>query len=243
MRIALHATGDVGRRAGLVLLAERDLAALGLYGHHGAATSDRRTIKISTLEGFDLLVTDDPEPTPLANIAFEDGLCCVTSSDVAPEIAQRFDGSGLTLLQGANLRGLSTTLAAHESARVEMVTSSVAAWTVPGSPLRRGIGVGFPEPVGARWGRDALGGVEVPVSGAWAGASATVSGIVEGNPVELVVGVADHREHLEALALAAGALALSTGAYATGVASPADRALDFLGGALRAGLGVAAYTV
>jgi hypothetical protein len=243
MRIALHATTEAGRRAGLILLAERALAALGMYGSSGSSAADRRMMRISTLEGFDLLATDDPEPSPLANIAFEDGLSCVTVHAVAPGVAARYEDSGLTLLEGASLKGLSTTLATHEAARVDHVVSSTAAWTTPGSALRKGIGVAFPDPVGARWGRQAAEGTEVPVPGSWAGAAATVAGVVEGKETERVVGVADHRGHLEGIALAAGAVAVAKDAYPTGHVAPAEAAEAYLSAALGAGLGVAAYNL
>lgn len=241
MRIALHPVGDVGTRAGLVLLAERALTALGVYGG-GRIGSDRRTMRITTLAGFDVFVTDDPDPAPLAAIAAEDGLSCVVAGEIPVAIAERFAVGGRTLLTGADLRGIATTLAAHEAAGLEGPIRVSAAWTVPGKALRRGIGVGFPDPVGARWGQSAEGGTEVPIGGTWGGAAVTVSGRISGQPAERLVGVADQRDHLEAIALAAGAIAVAAGAYSPGVHTPVDNAEAFLAAALAAGLGVAAYT-
>lgn len=241
MRIALNAVGDIGTRAGLVLLAERSLVALGVYGG-GNLGSDRRAIRITSLSGYDVFVTDDPDPAPLAAIAVEDGVSCVVASTVPATIAQRFATAGLTVLAGADVRGIATTLAAHEVAGLDAVTRVGAAWTVPGQALRRGVGVGFPDPVGARWGRPVEGGTEVPIGGAWAGAAVTVSGTIGGRPTERLVGVADQRDHLEALALAAGAIAVAAGSYGPGVHTPADNAGAFLAAALGVGLGVAAYT-
>lgn len=243
MRIALHPTAEVGTRVGLILLAERSLIALGLYGGVGELGADRRTMRISALTGFDLLVTDDPDPVALVAIAVEDGLSCVVSGSVPSAVAARFIAAGRTLLTGADLRGIATTLAAHEVARIEGPTEVTAAWTVPGKALRHGTGVGFPEPVGARWGLPVPGGIEVPVGGSWAGAAATISSHVDGDRAERVVGVADQRDHLAAIALAAGAIAVARGGYPPGAHTPADNAEAYLTAALTAGLGVAAYSI
>ena len=58
-----------------------------------------------------------------------------------------------------------------------------------------------------------------------------------------IVGVADLAPHLEALALAAGALAVGAGSYPPGTRSPADAAEAYLTEALEAGLDVAAYAI
>ncbi|HSM01954.1 MAG TPA: hypothetical protein VK960_05890 [Acidimicrobiia bacterium] len=249
MRIALHSVGEVGRRAGLVLLGERDLIALGLYGHQGRRREDRRTIVIRELDGFDPLVTDDTDAASgLAGIAADDGISCVVTADeIDPEIAARFTDSGLTLLTGANVSGIAESLAAHEVARTDRVTETTAAWTVPGKPLRKGEAVAFPDPVGARWGEAAertneTTRIEVPIEGEWAGASATVSGAADGEPVQRVVGIADLRMHLEGLALAAGAIVVAEGSIPPGVHRPGDHPEMYLDAALRVGLEVAAYS-
>ena len=81
--------------------------------------------------------------------------------------------------------------------------------------------VPFPDPVGARWGTrlpphpgDAATTtrVEVPVAGPWAGALARVTAGHRPEAWERLVAVADDRRHLEAIALAAGALVLARGA-------------------------------
>lgn len=241
MRIALHSVGEAGTRAGLILLSERSLVALGIYGS-GSIAPDRRTMRITSLAGFDVFVTDDPAPAPLAAIAAEDGLSCVVAGDVPAAIGDRFAASGRTLLTGADLRGLATSLATHEAAALDGQVRSQAAWTVPGTALRRGVGVGFPDPVGARWGRAVAGGTEVPLGGTWAGAAVTVSGRIAGKSTERLIGVADQRDHLGGIALAAGALAVARGAYASGPQNPADNAGAFLAAALGVGLGVAAYS-
>lgn len=242
MRIAINSTGDVGRRAGLILLAERDLVALGRYGE-SAPTGDRRTLNITTLDGYGVLVTDDPSPGAIARIAAEDGVSCVVTTSVDADVAAAFTAAGKTLMTGADLRGIATTLAVHEAAHLTGEVAVTAAWTVAGPSLRKGVAVGFPEPVGARWGRTVDGGIEVPIAGSWAAAAATVSGIVDGRRTERLVGVADVRDHLAAIALAAGALVVARGQTPPGVVTPADAATPFLAAALSCGMGVAAYTV
>jgi hypothetical protein len=56
------------------------------------------------------------------------------------------------------------------------------------------------------------------------------------------VGVADQRDHLLGLALAAGAVAVAGGRVPPGVHRPAAAAAAYLQEALRMGLGVATYT-
>ena len=256
MRIALHAHGEVGTRTGRILLAEPNLSALGLYGQTGS-TEDRRTMAVRSLAGFEMLVTDAPDARGFALIAADEGISCVVAADIRIDrrLARRFRDTARTLLLAAGLAGeIAETLAAHELARNDVERQSVIAWTEPGRPLRRGEGIPFPEPVGPRWGRrhgprwrrgagrhTSL--LVAPVDGQWAGAVVRVSGHRRGAPVEQVVGVADQRPHLEAIALASGALAVSEGAYPPGIHRPAAASETYLAAALRVGLGVASYTV
>jgi hypothetical protein len=248
MRIAVHAVGEAGRRAALILLAERDLVALGLYGHQGRV-ADRRTIAIRELTGFDPLVTDDRDAASgLAGIAADDGISCVVTADeVDRDVAERFSAGEQILLLGANLAGIAESLAAHEVARTDVVTETSAAWTTSGKPLRRGQAVAFPDPVGARWGEVVSGDhrtahVRVPIQGEWAGAAATIVGEVDGERVQRVVGVADLGPHLSGIALAAGALVVAEKSIPPGVHHPGDHAEAYLSAALRVGLEVAAYS-
>lgn len=248
MRIALNAVGEVGKRTGRILTAESDLAALGIYGKDGGIGQDRRTIPIATLDGFDVLVTDDTEASSaLAGIALEDGLACAVPGTVSPAIAERYRHAALPLITDCSLAGLADTLAVHEAAKTDTPLDRVIAWTEPGKPLRRGAPVAFPDPVGARWGRrvgpaGAITRVAVPVDGPWAGATATVVGIVDGETATRIVGVADAEAHLHALALAAGAVTAAV-TDLSGPLHPGDVAEVYLATALRMGLGVAAYTL
>jgi hypothetical protein len=257
MRIALHATGEIGTRTGRILLAERDLTALGLYGQRGA-TEDRRTMAIRELTGFGVLATDDPNPRDLAVIAAEDGLSCVTAAEVRVDrrLARRLLDAGVTLVTGANLSsGIAETLAAHELAQTDEDSEVLIAWTEPGRPNRRGMPLPFPDPVGPRWGERVgrkprrrepgplVTRAAAPVDEEWAGAVARVAGSRDGKRVEQIVGVADEQKHLAAIALAAGALAVAEGAYPPGIHRPSIAASAYLAAALRVGLGVAAYTL
>jgi hypothetical protein len=250
MRIALHVSGEVGRRTGRILLGEADLVALGLYGHPGGRSEDRRTTAIRELTGYEVLVTDAADGPSLARIAIEDGLHVVLAADdeIDDAVAAAARLAGLTILVGSALGpGIAEALAVHEAARTGRDLAVRIAWTVPGSPRRRGVAVPFPDPVGARWGKVLSDNGHTtrqvaPVDGPWAGAVATVTGRAAGRRVQRTVGVADDADHLSAIALAAGALAVASGAYAPGVQHPSSAADAYLAAALRVGMGVAAFT-
>lgn len=251
MRIALHPTTEIGHRAGRILLAEPDLSALGIYGHRGRGTEDRRSMAITDLAGFAVLASDDrTAPLDLAALAAADGLSCVLAADVDPpaSLAGSFAGQGLTLLAGACLPGLAEALRFHGAALLDDPSEAVVAWTTEGRPLRFGEAVPFPSPLGARWGRRLparegdppwLVRLEVPVEGPWAGALARVAGTTAGRAAQRLVAVADHRHHLEALALAAGALAIARGHLPGGWCRPSHGAEGYLAEAARLGLALA----
>lgn len=253
MRLALHPTTDTGDRAGRLLLAEPDLEALGIYGHRGPATEDRRSTAITDLAGFAVLASDDTlAPLDLAAIAVEDGLSCVLAADPSPDpgLAGRFSRAGLTLLVAASPAGLAGALGHHEALGSAAGHEVLLAWTVPGKPRRRGEAVPFPAPLGARWGRrlaprpgqdPTLALVEVPVEGPWAGALARVAGPTGRRPTQRLVAVADDRQHLEAITLAAGALLIARGGTAPGVSRPEDAPAAYLVEAARVGLEIAGF--
>jgi hypothetical protein len=68
-----------------------------------------------------------------------------------------------------------------------------------------------------------------------------VTGRSGGRTVERIVGIADQRDHLDAIALAAGAIAVAAGSFSAGVHAPADAATEYLAAALGVGLGVAVH--
>lgn len=253
MRLAIHPTTEAGHRAGRILLAEPDLEALGVYGHRSRGTEDRRSMAITDLAGFTVLISDDATaPFDLAAIAAEDGLSCVLAADADPPplLAARFARQGLTLLVAASPTGLAGALRFHEGIGADPAREVLLAWTKAGKPLRRGEAVPFPDPLGARWGRrlpgrpgddPAIVRIEVPVEGPWGGALARVTGRAGRKTIQHLVAVADDRHHLAALTLAAGALLLVRGGPAPGVCRPADAAAGYLREAGHVGLEVAGF--
>lgn len=249
MRLALHPTGDTGHRAGRILLGEARLEALGIYGHRSPTAEERRATAITSLAGFAVLASDDAvAPLDLAAIAVEDGLSCVLAADVTPGpgLAARFATRGLSLLVAASLPGLAEALA-HRAA-ADGSGNLLLAWTRHGKPGRREVAVPFPGPVGNRWGSrlSALAGdppdetrVEVPLEGPWAGALARVTSGNGRKRVERLIAVADDRLHLEAIALAAGALLLADGGVPPGAWRPRPVGEAYLAVCLGVGLEVA----
>lgn len=248
MRIALHQSGEVATRAGRILLAERTLSSLGLI-EKTPTEADDRLERVEVLATYDALVTDDPDPREQVEAALTTGVNCVVwddANDLGEEFGDAFESAGLRLLTGCNLgSGIAPSLTAHEVAAAGTVMDVTTSWTEPGTPRRRGEAIPFPEPVGSRWAEPR----ETPytdrayvarVSGTWAAAMARVTGATEGGVVTRIVGVADLAVHLEALALATGAMIVNE--YEPGARRPADLADSYLSKALDAGLDVAAHT-
>ncbi|MFQ5555353.1 MAG: hypothetical protein ACE5GC_08295 [Acidimicrobiia bacterium] len=250
MRIALDPRGDVGTRCGRILLGEPGLTAIGLIDKTPTGHDDRLE-SMTDLASYDLVVTDAIDaPTRTLDRALEAGIGCVVFADgdhVEEQYGRKFAEAGLSLLVGANLAsGIAPCLATHETARGGEILDVTIAWTEPGSPIRRGEPIPFPDPVGARWARPRKGAAGydayvAPITGDWAAAIARVTSAVESGVVTRIVGVADLAPHLEALALAAGALTL--GAFPPGSHHPVRAAGSYLGAALEAGLEVAAYSI
>jgi hypothetical protein len=251
VRLALHPTTPSGHRAGRILLAEATLEALGIFGHRGTGTEDRRVRAITGLAGHTVLASDDAvAPLDLAHIALEDGLSCALAADVAPppDLAAGYASHGLTLLTAASLPGLAEALA-HRTATPSPASGTLLlAWTRPGKGSRREVAVPFPAPVGARWGRRlaprpgdpaSTTRVEVPLEGPWAGALARTSTGTGRRQAERLAAVADDRRHLEAIALAAGALLLARGQAPTGACRPGVVGAAYLAACLGVGLEVA----
>ena len=239
MRIALDHSTEVGMRTGKLLLGEAKLETLGIVGQP-VSDRDPRLRRIDDLEGFDVVVTDDPE-LGIARQAIESGVpivAWVDGDDVAPE------DPAVPLMTGANLAtGIALALAAREIASVGHPSSALVAWTEPGTPVRSGEPVTFPDPVGARWGRirhrhGISTEVVVPLAGEWAGVVVRVSD----EQRTRILGIADLATHLEALALTAGAVTIASGTARRGLVRPADYADEYLLAALRLGLDIASFT-
>lgn len=245
MRIALQHTSDIGVRAGRILLAEPELQVLGLLDRR-VEEPDPRIRSTETIDGYDVVMTDSAEYRPIVDRAANAGIHCVIwvdGNDQDPlEDLEGF--AGTTLLVGSNLaNGLALSLADSETATLPGATTDLIAWTEPGKPLRSGEAIAFPDPVGARWGHvrsddGTTRRVAVPVDGDWAATLARISD----DTTMRIVGVSDHAQHLEAIAFAAGAMAVVGGAYDPGIARPSDAAADYLFAALGVGLDVASFS-
>lgn len=247
MRIALHHTSEVALRAGRVLLAEPDLIGLGVVDKD-TPSSDRRVVRAAELAEYDTVLTDaeDESLVDIVERADAAGISCVVWAD-GDDLGGRSGFSESSLMLGSNVaRGLAPCLAAHEAALLPAVTHRMIAWTEPGRPLRRGEAVSFPEPVGAHWAekREDRGPGEhfaAPIEGEWAAALARVTGPSRSGTATHVVGVADLAVHIEALALAAGAIIVARSEFPPGVHRPPAAAEPYLLAALRAGLDVAVH--
>jgi hypothetical protein len=240
---------EVGLRTARILLGERDLAGLGVIGGKPKGT-DTRVHLVTDLSDYDVVVTDAPDAIELIEAALDAEVNCVIWGDgaeLAAEYGESFAAVNKTLLTGANVAsGLAPSLATHEVALGGVVMDTSIAWTEPGTPLRRGEAISFPDPVGPRWAqkRGSVHGYTAyaaPVEGNWAGALARVTSAGAEGVITKVVGVADLAPHLEALALAAAVMAVEL--YAPGAHRPADASEIYLAKALDAGLGVATYTL
>jgi len=237
MKIALHPTSEVGIRAGKLLLGEASLERLGIL-NAPVTERDPRIDRIEGVSGFDVLVTDDSD-LDIARNAMAAGVPVVTWAD-GDDL--NLENAPVPVMTGANLaNGIARALVARELAGRSL--PAVVAWTEPGNPLRSGEPITFPDPVGARWGtvRRTTGSrteVAVPVNEDWAGAVVHVTD----NGTTHILGIADLASHLEALALAAGAVTMAAGSHQPGRVLPSDVADEYLLAALRAGLDIASFT-
>jgi hypothetical protein len=239
MRIALDHTSEIGVRAGRLLLGEPALESLGIVRRE-VKDRDRRLNRIDSIAGFDGVVTDDPDSTILEE-ALEEGVPCVLWADTA---AARGDTIETAVLTGSNLvSGIGRSLAAREADRPDAPDQLLFAWTEPGKPIRSGEPVTFPEPVGPRWGtRRAMSSrrleVAAPVPDEWAG---IVVRATTGDQVRMF-GIADLATHLEAIALASGAVTAALGLVPAGIHRPEEFTNAYLDAAIQIGLDVASFT-
>ena len=239
MKIALDHTSEIGIRAGRLLLGEPDLDTLGIV-RRDVKDRDPRLVRVDRVAGFDAVVTDDPESTILAE-AVGAGVPCVLWAD---DDAFAVETGTVPVLAGANLvTGIGRSLAEREAGVGGPSAEVIFSWTEPGKPLRSGEPVTFPDPVGARWGaRRRMTNrsleVAVPVPDEWAGVivQTTTGGVTH------TLGIADLATHLEAIALASGAVTAASGVVPSGTHHPEDFADAYLRSALRMGLDMASFT-
>lgn len=239
MRIGLDHTSEIGVRAGRLLLGESDLELLGVL-RRDTRDPDPRLRRIDDLADLDAVVTDDPDSAVLTE-ALEQGTPVVLWAETTGPASPT---AGTPVLAGANLvTGIGRSLLVREDEIAGDTAHVLFAWTEPGKPLRHGEAIAFPDPVGARWGvRRSMTNrrleVAVPVPDEWAGIIVRTS-TSEGSRT---VGIADLAMHLEAIALAAGAVIAAQGRIPSGVHTPDACADDYLLAALRIGLDIASFT-
>ena len=235
MRIALDHTSEIGVRAGRLLLGEPDLEMLGIV-RRDVKDRDRRLNRVDTVTEFDAVVTDDPDSTILAE-AVAAGIPCVLWADTVDTAVSI---SSVAVLTGSNLvSGIGRSLAERETNDDAQL---LYAWTEPGKPMRSGEPVSFPDPVGPRWGtRRAMTNrrleVAAPVPDEWAGivVRSTTDSQVR------TLGIADLATHLEAIALASGAVIAAQGLVPPGIHGPEEAADAYLEAALLIGLDIASF--
>ena len=106
----------------------------------------------------------------------------------APDIAP--GGAAIPVVVGANVgSALAEVLVHHPSAQLQSEDSVQIAWTEPGTALRKGTAVAFPDPVGMSWPRsDPYGRFVAFRDDVWSGAVVKI----EGEGGERIIGAADH---------------------------------------------------
>lgn len=239
MKIALDHTSEIGVRAGRLLLGEPDLDRLGVV-RRDVKDRDTRLVRVDRVSGFDAVVTDDPESTILAE-AVDAGVPGVLWAD---EDVSSVPSGTVPVLAGANLvTGIGRSLAKREAGVAGPAAEVLLAWTEPGKPRRSGEPVTFPDPVGARWGTrrrmtNRRTEVAAPVPDEWAGVVVKTTSAAETR----TLGIADLAVHLEAIALASGAVMAASGLVPSGTHYPEEFPDDYLLAALRIGLDVASFT-
>jgi len=248
MKIALEATGKIGSRAARVLLAERSVEAIGLIGRR-STSGDPRVSTITDLAGWDVVASDDIEHIKRRyRQASDHGIPLVVPTNQAVVTPN----PDIPFVVGANPRfGLAASLAAHECTRHESPMEAVVAWTEPGRPLRRGLPLVFPQPIGNLWAESgddvwpqAPPGTQflaAPVEGPWTGLAVRVTAATPEGVEVRTLGVADDSYFLGGIAFAAAVLAAGTGAYPVGVNYPTAAFGTYLERALKAGLEIATF--
>ena len=243
-RIALRLEDPLGRRVRTCLLAERNVEVGLLVDDPG----DGSIPAAPTLEGWNALAVDriSGASQPAVDRAFEQGIPVVSGEDLPAW--SRPDGGTLIagVLTGA---GLAAALALAAAPGGSPPAETQLSWTVPGKPLSGGVPVGFPEPVGPLWAGRAehplpwpsITGLAAPHRSPWRAAAARLK-IRSGEGEHLLVRAAvDDALFLDAVCMAAAALAAARGAYPEGVSGPGDPGGQFMHLARRAGLETAAF--
>ncbi len=217
VKIAIHQTGPVAGRCAEILLAEADLTLLGVLDQDPKRTN---IVKVEDLSDWDVLVSDALDTEEIVAEATTANIPLAVRGPVAtPVQIPVFADASLAALA----RAVATTL-----------TPRLVAMTAPGTPLRSGVPIAFPPPVGRlRSNPPSDGLVVAPTSGEWAGI------IVEA--ASEVVGVADQGAFLDAIALAAAAIVMATESHDMGLVDVRSIADRYLSIAEAAGLEIASF--
>ena len=208
MKVLLDASGEVGQRAGRILLAEADIDFIGLWDQPEAKRG-KRSGPASSASGFDIAVSDAERPSSrLAAQCAVESIPLVLWSDAA-DIPRGTASAPIVVASNVG-NALAEVLPFHPSAARTDEDEVRICWTEPGKPLRRGEPVVFPDPVGTAWARERGPGLFVAKrDDLWGGAVVELNGPTG----RRIVGVADNAAHLEALVLAAATLTAVDGAY------------------------------
>lgn len=236
MRIALDASTEVGARAGRVFLAEDSVDYLGTI-QPSSQSSSRRTGPAGDLASYDVIVSDGT--TSATDLVARASVLEVPLVLWLDEPTLHRGSSTVAVVAGANMgSALTQSLLHHPSAEIVADDVVTIAWTEPGSPLRKGTAIAFPDPVGVVWTHERSEQQFVArTEGEWGGAVISVTGIAG----DRIVGIADHAAHLEALTLAATALIAADGAYETGIQDAAVQSNRLMAKALELELEVAVW--
>jgi hypothetical protein len=217
MRIAVHQTTPIAGRAASVLLADRRLDLLGVVD--GDPHGDKLA-RADDLGEWDVVLSDTETPGEILSRAVEAHVPLVLS-------ASSEENPPITLFQDASLAGVAVALAST------LDMTRIAA-TTRGTPLRRGIRVDFPPPVGSLTAASRTDGVLVaPTDTDWGGL------LVEAESDSY--GLADHQDFLAGIALAAAALVVATAPHPPGRVDPVTVAERYLNAAEEAGMEIARF--
>lgn len=217
MRIALDSGSEVGQRATRILLGGSDCTSLVLL-NQGWRPNDSRVSIGTDLSDIDILISDGTTPlSALIGRASVAGAPLVVWAD-----APRSDlgPASVPVIVGANIGScLVDSLLTHPAASPSHDDTVTTSWTEPGTALRSGNPIAFPEPVGMSWTEQRAAGRFVAYrDDEWAAAGVMVDGPLG----QRMVGVADLGAHLEALTLVAVSMASHNGAFQKGIQMATD---------------------
>jgi len=191
VKVGLSPGDQLAVRVGRVLLADRRLDKLGVPRPQ---TAEPRTVPLT---GFTADVV----------IAFDLGHPYVTAALEADTPVITVDG-GTTTLRGG-MGALASSLASQmDGDNIELV-----AWTAPGSELRTGVAIDFPEPLGRVHGSETPTGVVVPNNGPWAGVLVRAT---DRDHLLRTVAAVDDRLFLTSISLVARAISVFEGEESPG---------------------------